>query len=94
MDHELWWDFMVLKLLKQNADDHEVLDVVRSNDEAGRWYFLHPLLMRVTSDRTSFAIGSLITYIQIFAAAILREHGTLEREATKPGGTGNVLSRC
>lgn len=41
VDHELWWDFIVLELLKYDTDDHEVLNVVRSNDEAGWRYFLH-----------------------------------------------------
>jgi hypothetical protein len=41
MDHELRWDFMVLKFLEYDTDDHEILDVVRSNDEAGWRYFLH-----------------------------------------------------
>jgi hypothetical protein len=41
MNHELWWDLLILKLLKHDPDDHEILDVVWSNDEASRWHFLH-----------------------------------------------------
>lgn len=41
MNHELWWDLLILELLKHDADDHEVPDVVWSNNEAGRRYFLH-----------------------------------------------------
>lgn len=41
MDHELWWDFLILELLKNDTDYHEILDVVWSNDEASRRYFLH-----------------------------------------------------
>ena len=41
MDHKLWWDFLILELLKYDTDNHEILDVVWSNDEAGRRYFLH-----------------------------------------------------
>jgi len=42
MDHELWWDLLVLELLKYDTDDHEILNMVWSNDETGRGYFLHP----------------------------------------------------
>ena len=41
MDHELWWDFVTLVLLKYNANEREILDVVGSNDEAGWRHFLH-----------------------------------------------------
>jgi len=41
MDHELWWDLLILELLKYDTDDHEILNVVRSDDETGRRYFLH-----------------------------------------------------
>ena len=41
MDHELRWNLLVLELLKYDTDNHEILDVVWSNDEAGRWHFLH-----------------------------------------------------
>ena len=42
MDHELRWDLLVLEFLKYDTDYHEILNVVGSNDEAGRRYFLHP----------------------------------------------------
>ena len=42
MDHELWWDLLVLELLKYDTDDHEILNMMWSNDETGRRYFLHP----------------------------------------------------
>lgn len=41
MNHELWWDLLILELLKHDADYHEILDVVWPNDEASRRYFLH-----------------------------------------------------
>ena len=41
IDHELRWNLLVLELLKYDTDNHEILDVVWSNDEAGRWHFLH-----------------------------------------------------
>ena len=41
MNHELWWDLLIPKLLKHDSDNHEILDVVWSNNEASRWYFLH-----------------------------------------------------
>lgn len=50
MDHELRWNLLVLELLKYDTDDHEILDVVWSNDEACRWYFLHLALMALTGD--------------------------------------------
>lgn len=41
MDQELWWDFVVLELLKHDTNDHEDLNMVRSDDEASWRYFLH-----------------------------------------------------
>lgn len=41
VNHELWWDLLALELLEHDTDDHEVLNVVWSNDEAGRRYILH-----------------------------------------------------
>jgi hypothetical protein len=77
MNHELWWDLLVLELLKHDTDDHEILDVVWSNDEAGRWYFLHRsggydgdgVVRELRSDRTS--PNFLITCTQNFVAATM-----------------------
>jgi len=38
---ELGWDLLILELLKHDAEYHKILDVVWSDDEAGRRYFLH-----------------------------------------------------
>ena len=96
MNHELRWDLLVPELLKHDTDDHEILDVVRSNDEAGRWYFLHRSNgydrdsgLKLRSDRTSWAGLSDRLHPNFCRCG----HGTLEREATEPGVTGNLLAR-
>jgi len=41
MYRKLWWDLLILELLKHDTDYHKILDVVWSDNEAGRRYFLH-----------------------------------------------------
>jgi hypothetical protein len=93
VDHELWWDFMVLELLEYDTSDHEILDVVRTNDEASWRYFLHR-----SGDGSQFTsrrvIGRLLTFWSLTPDFLRFNHGTLEREATKPGCTGNLLALC
>lgn len=100
MNHELWRDLLIPKLLKHDSDDHEILDVVRSNDEASRWYFLH------CSGGDGGGCG-LVRLCEVKVIGITPQlsdrsrpkfcgcgHDTFEREATKPGTAGKVLTRA
>lgn len=84
VDHERWRYFVVFELLKHDTNDHEVLDVVWPNDEAGWWWILHrsrvdggqPTGLRC--DRTVFDFP--IARIQIFVAAT---SATMKRPSAK-----------
>ena len=99
MNHELWRDPLILKLLKNDSDDHEILDVVWSNDEASRWYFLH--CSGGDGDGCGLVRLGDVKVIDITPQLSNRSrpkfcgrcHGTLEREATKPGTAGKSLTR-
>ena len=73
MHQELWWDLPIPELLEHDANYHKCLDVVWSNDEARRWYFLHRsgsgVISGLRSDRAS--PSSLIAYTRVFAAATM-----------------------